>query len=81
LYGDLFVKPSRLLTSSVSDGRLLRPIHSEDPRGARPFGANRASEERSSLSVTIAIANARAPHSLNRQRFALLTARRAARHA
>jgi hypothetical protein len=33
-----------------------------------------ASEECLSLHVAIAIANTRAPHSLNRQRFALLTA-------
>jgi len=38
LYGDLFVKPSRLLTSSVSDSRLLRSMHSKDPRGARRRG-------------------------------------------
>jgi len=38
LYGDLFVKPSRLPISSVSNSRLLRSIHSEDPRGARRRG-------------------------------------------
>jgi hypothetical protein len=38
LYGDLFVKPSPLLTPSVSDSGLLRSIHSEDPRGARRRG-------------------------------------------
>jgi hypothetical protein len=38
LYGALFVKPSHLLTSSVSNSRLLRSILSEDPRGARRRG-------------------------------------------
>ena len=35
LYGDVFGKPSPLLTSSVSDSRLLGSIHSEEPRVAR----------------------------------------------